>query len=95
MWDINNKDTIILFHANWCGHCKTLMPIWKEFKTKINTEEYNIIEIESENSFVQKIKILKGYPTIYYINIKKNETIEYNDNRDLESLILFLKNNKN
>ena len=95
MWDIKCKDTIILFHANWCGHCQVLMPIWKELKTKINTEEYNIIEIESQNPFTKKIKMLRGYPSIYYINNNKNTTIEYNDDRTLESLILFLKNNKN
>lgn len=95
MWDIKCKDTIILFHANWCGHCQVLMPIWKELKTKINTEEYNIIEIESQNPFTNKIKILKGYPSIYYISIEKKETIEYNDKRNLKSLLNFLKNNKN
>ena len=95
MWDIKCKDTIILFHANWCGHCQVLMPIWKELKTKINTEEYNIIEIESQNPFTKKIKMLRGYPSIFYINNNKDITIEYNDDRTLESLILFLKNNKN
>ena len=94
MWNLKNN-TIIFFYADWCGHCKTFMPIWKELKTKINTEEYNIIEIESENLFIQKIKIFRGYPSIFYINNNKDITIEYNDDRTLESLILFLKNNKN
>ena len=89
------KDTIILFYANWCGYCKTFMPIWKELKTKINTKEYNIIEIESQNPFTKKIQMLRGYPSIFYINNNKDITIEYNDDRTLESLILFLKNNKN
>jgi thiol-disulfide isomerase/thioredoxin len=94
MWNLKNN-TIIFFYADWCGHCKTFMPTWKEFKNKINTKEYNIIEIESQNPFTQKIKMLRGYPSIFYINNDKNITIEYNDDRSLESLILFLKNNKN
>ena len=94
MWDIKCKDTIILFHANWCGHCQVLMPIWKELKTKINTEEYNIIEMESENLFIQKIKIFRGYPSIFYINNNKDITIEYNDDRTIESLLNFLEENK-
>lgn len=88
------KDTIILFYANWCGYCKTFMPIWKELKNKINTEEYNIIEIESENLFIQKIKIFRGYPSIFYINNNKDITIEYNDDRTIESLLNFLEENK-
>lgn len=88
-----NIPTLILFHANWCGHCQTLMPIWKKLKTKINTKEYNIIEIESENLFIQKINILRGYPTIYYIST--NLTTEYTDDRNIESILNFLKKNKN
>ena len=94
MWNLKNN-TIIFFYADWCGHCKTFMPIWKELKTKINTKEYNIIEIESQNPFTKKIQMLRGYPSIFYINNNKDITIEYNDDRTLESLILFLKNNKN
>jgi thiol-disulfide isomerase/thioredoxin len=92
MWNLK-KNTIIFLYADWCGYCQTFMPIWKEFKTKINTEEYNIIEIESQNSFTKKIKILKGYPSIYYITQKS--TIEYNDDRTIECLLNFLKKNKN
>ena len=66
MWNLKNN-TIIFFYADWCGHCKTFMPTWKEFKNKINTKEYNIIEIESQNPFTQKIKRLRGYPSIFYI----------------------------
>ena len=94
MWNLKNN-TIIFFYDDWCGHCKTFIPICKELKTKINTKEYNIIEIESQNPFTKKIQMLRGYPSIFYINNNKDITIEYNDDRTLESLILFLKNNKN
>jgi thiol-disulfide isomerase/thioredoxin len=88
-----NNPSFILFHANWCGYCKTFMPIWDELKTRINSEEYNIIKIESANSFVQRIKGLQGFPTIYYIHV--NKTLEYDGDRDLESLLKFLEKNKN
>ena len=90
MYNLNNP-SIILFYADWCGYCQTFMPIWNKFKTKIKIKNYNIIEIESKNSFTNRINFLQGYPTIYYIN--KSKTIEYNDGRDLHSLIKFIKNN--
>jgi len=88
-----NNPTLVFFHALWCGYCKEFMPIWKKFKTKINTKKYNIVEIESQDSFTKKIKVLQGYPSIFYIhgdNIK-----EYNKDRNVKSLINFLKENKN
>lgn len=90
MYNIKNH-SLILFYADWCGHCKKFMPIWNEFKTKINTDKYNIMEIESKDQFVNKINTLKGYPSLFYIN--DNKVIEYNDNRDVDSLINFLNKN--
>jgi hypothetical protein len=68
------------------------MPTWNKFKTKINTKEYNIVEIESQNSFTNRIKGLQGYPSLYYIH--NDNIIEYNEGRDLKSLKNFLKKNK-
>jgi thiol-disulfide isomerase/thioredoxin len=90
MYDLN-KPSIILFYANWCGFCKEFMPEWNKFKTKINNKEYNIIEIESQNPFINKIKFFKGYPTIYYIN--KSKVIEYNEDRNEDALINFINKN--
>jgi thioredoxin-like negative regulator of GroEL len=92
MYNLKNP-ILILFYADWCGHCKKFMPTWEEFiKTRINSEEYNVIQIESANPFAQRIKGLQGYPTIYYIHGEK--LIEYNGNRDIESLEKFLEKNK-
>ena len=91
MYNLNNP-SLILFHADWCGHCKQFMPTWDEFKTRINSEEYNIIKIESAKPLVQRIRGLQGFPTIYYIH--GDITLEYDGDRDLESLLYFLEKNK-
>jgi thiol-disulfide isomerase/thioredoxin len=90
MYNLKNP-TIILFYADWCGYCTDFMPVWNTFKTKINKNKYNIFEIESTDPFIKKINFLQGYPTIYYINNSK--VIEYNDGRDLDSLINFINKN--
>ena len=33
----NGNDTFILVHADWCGHCKKLLPTWSEFLSKSKT----------------------------------------------------------
>jgi hypothetical protein len=68
------------------------MPTWEKFKTKINKKKYNIVEIESQNPFTNRIKGLQGYPSLYYI--QNDKVIEYNEGRDLKSLKEFFKKNK-
>jgi hypothetical protein len=69
------------------------MPTWEKFKTKINKKKYNIVEIESQNPFTNRIKGLQGYPSLYYI--QNDKVIEYNEGKDLKSLNQFFKKNKN
>ena len=34
------KGTLILFYADWCGHCSTFKPIWNKLKMD-NKDRYN------------------------------------------------------
>jgi hypothetical protein len=68
---------VVVIHANWCGHCKTLIP---KFENEIVTsDEFNseleglltlgsIEEHEYDNDIAKKIfGSIDGYPTIRYI----------------------------
>jgi thiol-disulfide isomerase/thioredoxin len=58
----NSKPTMMLFHAKWCGHCKTLMPEWKKFKEQANID---VIEYEAdEDPDKMSENDVKGFPTI-------------------------------
>ena len=66
----SNQDTdkkirkkLICFHAEWCGHCKRMMPEWKKFKQEYpdHCEDYEDKDITDE----QREKYgVNGYPTI-------------------------------
>jgi protein disulfide-isomerase-like protein len=96
---INNNDTIIKFYADWCGHCKTLAPIWKNIEDTLS-HEYNGKEIKllsvNENDIGKinnnNIKI-NAFPTILFI--KKGYTMikSYNDERNEEGILKFIKDN--
>lgn len=94
------KDKIVLikFYAPWCGHCRTLEPIYNELSKKyindnkviiasFNCDQYSDF-IEDFNRFANGPQIL-GYPTILlYINgIYK---IQYNGNREVVDFIEFI-----
>jgi len=37
----NRNATIMLFHVDWCPHCKTAMPQWTQFKNAYNGQQIN------------------------------------------------------
>ena len=74
----SNKDVLMLFHADWCGHCKTFMPIWDEATTYYNKNPHKLSngntlkleKVESTDSATMKKYKIKGYPTVKFITSK-------------------------
>jgi len=43
-----SNGTVVLFYADWCGHCRTYKPIWDDLKNQYGSK-YNFREIEHTN----------------------------------------------
>ena len=80
-----------LIHANWCGHCQTLMPVWEEMvKSMKGNKIFHIVKIESSDAdkdsrmahINSKLSMgspkleANGFPTIFKV---KNGKLEYYD----------------
>ena len=83
---------LLFFYTDWCPHCKTAKPIWKDLKDTtpaINNVKINYIDIncEAETELAEKYNV-DGYPTIKLI--KDNQVIEYDAKPDKETLLVFL-----
>jgi thiol-disulfide isomerase/thioredoxin len=101
----NSKPTILLVHAEWCGHCKALMPAWNEMMSTVQSDDnlsnkISIRSIETEqlpgalddiNSElnVDGKVVVAGYPTMGEIHDGK--FMPYNGERDTNSLITWVK----
>lgn len=66
----NNKDILVEFYAPWCGHCKSLLPIYESVAKKLS-KNTNIV-LAKVDSTVNEIKGAKveGYPTILFYSSK-------------------------
>ncbi len=64
--DIINKEkpTLVDFHAEWCGPCKTMKPILEQLKNKL-TDEATIIKIDvDKNPHAASTFEIQGVPTL-------------------------------
>lgn len=90
--------TIGLVYAEWCGHCKSLKPIWKKLKHSLSpSKNFNIFELENSDANKEaKLKSVgkktrggsiqvNGFPTLFKILNGKVEY--YNGERTLDALL--------
>lgn len=84
-----NKPQMLLFFANWCGHCKNMKPAWESAKEECRAAIWHSIECDEEPDLVRQSQVeVRGYPTI--VLLKNNKVIPYSSNeRDMASLVRF------
>lgn len=95
---VSQEKTLVLFHADWCGHCKNLMPKWDKAASEVNAMEgagVKMVKVEcgkpnendSHKMLMEKYQI-KGYPTIKYF--ENGSVKEFTGERTEEGLKSFL-----
>jgi thiol-disulfide isomerase/thioredoxin len=95
----NDKSAeLLLFHTDWCPHCKTAKPIWEDLKSSYANKTINGYQViftdincTEESPEVQQLMDkykIEGYPTIKLL--KDGQVIEYDAKPSKETLIQFL-----
>ena len=89
-----DKCVLVLFHADWCGHCKNFMPTWNKAKTSLQSSDVVLKDFEAEtNKEVMKENEVSSFPTLKFFK-KNGEIVEYEGDRTLEALEEFIEKNK-
>ncbi|CAH8529387.1 unnamed protein product [Heterobilharzia americana] len=86
------KDVMVVFHAPWCGHCKSLMPKYEEAAKKLKDEPNLILAaMDATANDVHPPYEVTGFPTIYFVpRAKKSSPMPYQGGRTTEDIIKFL-----
>ncbi|KAK5048181.1 hypothetical protein LTR84_005851 [Exophiala bonariae] len=92
----DSKDVLIEFYAPWCGHCKSLAPIYEKL-----AELYTGSDLSSKVTIAKVDATLNdvpdeisGFPTIkLYPAGAKDSPVEFSGARTLEDLATFIKDN--
>ena len=86
---------LVVFHAPWCGHCKTMVPAVKEAATTLKAEvpEMTVMSIDGQVSpMVVRQLGVQAYPTVLWLQLGDQLTLaEYPGQRDAASLVEFVK----
>merc|ERR1739838_1018391 len=91
---VNDKDDVFIkFYAPWCGHCKTLAPIFEEVgetMAKLSPKTVIAKMDATANEIPSKAFEVKGFPSIYFKPAGK-EPMVYTGERTVEGIIEFIR----
>lgn len=87
-------DWFVKFYAPWCGHCKTLAPIWDDLADELDTDGEggytNVAKVDvTQNRGLGSRFEIKGFPTLLYFS--KGEIFKYKGRRGISELTAFAK----
>ena len=83
-----SKTEVILFKANWCGHCTRFLPQWEKIKKKYKSK-YDFIKYDSDKD--KKIFDQWGVNSFPTIIVKKgNIASQYHGSREEKDLIKYI-----
>jgi len=91
-----DKDVFIELYAPWCGHCKSLAPVWKELAEKVKgVSSVVIANCNADDNDVAHVWSVSGFPTIVLFpsGSSSKKGIAYQGARDVESMFAWLQDN--
>jgi len=86
------KDVLVEFYAPWCGHCKSLAPVYEKVASVFKHDEGVVIanlDADKYTSLAEKYGV-SGFPTLKFFPKSNKAGEEYEGGRDLDAFVKFI-----
>ncbi|CAI9768919.1 unnamed protein product [Fraxinus pennsylvanica] len=86
------KDVLVEFYAPWCGHCKSLAPIYEKLATAFKLEDDVVIanmDADKYKDIAEKYGV-SGFPTLKFFPKNNKAGEDYDGGRDLDEFVSFI-----
>lgn len=87
---LNKDKQLVLFYANWCGHCKKMKPDWDTASQEVGNEKMIKVDVGEgtpEQKKVMKKYDIQGFPTI--LVFENGEYVAKHEERSKKSFLDF------
>jgi len=87
-----NKAVFVEFYAPWCGHCKSLAPVWDKLgEAFADRDDIVIAKSDATANEFDGVEV-SGFPTLKYFPKGEKKIVDYSGGRDFDSLKKFVEN---